>query len=461
MDIKYFEDLVNKALDKGADFSEVFYENKYTNNYLFISSKIDKITPKFTNGIGIRISKNNKKVYGSTNELDDNSINNLINDLNSIYNGNRVVGYINLIEEKNENKYKPIINLDTFDISKKKELFKRIDDYARSKDKNINQVQIKLFEENQDVIIANSNGKYVSDNRIRIRLDLYIFINVDGKMEMSYSRFATMGGYEFLDKINFEEEIDKLIKETNDKIIAKPCLGGEMPVVIASGFGGVIFHEACVHSLEAETIAKNSGPFANKLGQCVASKKVTLIDNGTLNNEWGSVNIDDEGNKTKKNILIENGILKSYLVDELNSKVMNTSITGSGRREDYTYPPTARMNNTYLEVGTDTKEDMIKSIKYGLYAHKMGGGSVNQDTSDFNFAVTSAYMIRDGKIAEPVSDVCLIGNGSEIIKNVEMVGNDLSHDPGYCGASSGYVPTNVGQPTIKISKILVAGKDEI
>ncbi|MBQ7140599.1 MAG: TldD/PmbA family protein [Bacilli bacterium] len=460
MDIKYFEKLVNKSLETGAGFSEVFYENKYTNNYLFLSSKIDKTTPNFISGIGIRLSRDSKTVYGSTNKLDDTSINNLIDDLSSVYKSNRIIDYINLFEEKIDNKYKPVIELEDFDIGKKKELFKRIDNYARNKDKNVSQVQIKLFEENQDVIIANSTGKYIKDNRVRIRLDLYIFVSVDGKMEASYSRFATMGGYEFLDKINFEEEIDKLIKETNDKIIAVPCPGGEMPVVIAAGFGGVIFHEACVHSLEAATTAKNSGPFANMIGSMVASNKVTLIDDGTLNSEWGSVNIDDEGNKTKKNILIENGILKSYLIDELNSKIMNMDITGSGRRENYTYAPTARMNNTYLAPGTDTKEDMIKSIKYGLYAHKMGGGSVNQNTSDFNFAVTSAYMIRDGKIAESVSDVCLIGNGSEIIKNVEMVGSDLLHDPGYCGADSGYVPVNVGQPTIKVSKILVGGKDD-
>lgn len=459
MDINYFEKLVNKSLETGVDWIEVFYENKYTNNYLFLSSKIDKITPNFTSGIGIRLNKDSKTVYGSTNKLDDTSINNLIDDLSSVYKSNRIIDYVNLVEEKTNNKYKPVIELEDFDIGMKKELFKRIDDYARSRDKNVSQVQINLFEENQDVIIANSTGKYIKDNRVRIRLDLYIFVSVDGKMEASYSRFATMGGYEFLDKINFEEEIDKLIKEANDKIIAVPCPGGEMPVVIAAGFGGVIFHEACVHSLEAATTAKNSGPFANMIGSMVASDKVTLIDDGTLDNEWGSVNIDDEGNKTQKNILIENGILKSYLIDELNSKIMNMDITGSGRRENYTYAPTARMNNTYLAPGTDTKEDMIKSIKYGLYAHKMGGGSVNQNTSDFNFAVTSAYMIRDGKIAESVSDVCLIGNGSEIIKNVEMVGSDLLHDPGYCGADSGYVPVNVGQPTIKVSKILVGGKE--
>ena len=460
MDINFLEDVINKSLETGANFSEIFYEDKYTNNYLFLSGKIDKNTPNFTKGIGLRISKDSKVVYGSTNKLDDESINNLIIELSSVYNDNRIIDYVNLVEEKIDNKYRPVIDLNDFDINKKKELFKRIDDYARSKDKNVSQVQIKLFEENQDVIIANSTGKYIKDNRVRIRLDLFIFVSIDGKMEASYSRFATMGGYEFLDKINFEEEIDKLIKEANDKIIAVPCPGGEMPVVIAAGFGGVIFHEACVHSLEAATTSKNSGPFANKLGEKVASEKVTLIDDGTLDNEWGSVNIDDEGNKTQKNILIENGILKSYLIDELNSKIMNMNITGSGRRENYTYAPTARMNNTYLQIGTDTKEDMIKSIKYGLYAHKMGGGSVNQNTSDFNFAVTSAYMIRNGKIAESVSDVCLIGNGSEIIKNVEMVGSDLLHDPGYCGADSGYVPVNVGQPTIKVSKILVGGKDD-
>ncbi len=231
-----------------------------------------------------------------------------------------------------------------------------------------------------------------------------------------------------------------------------------MPVIMGNGFGGVIFHEACGHSLEATSVAKGNSVFCDKLGQKIASEKVTAYDDGTLENSWGSLAMSDEGEKTQKILLIENGILKNYMIDKLGSRRMNMPSTGSGRRQSYEYAPTSRMTNTFIAPGNDKLEDMFASVDYGLYAAYMGGGSVNPITGEFNFAVVEGYMIRNGKVCEPVRGATLIGKGSEILNNICMVSDDLKLAQGMCGSSSGSVHTNVGQPAIAVSNITVGGE---
>lgn len=241
---------------------------------------------------------------------------------------------------------------------------------------------------------------------------------------------------------------------------AKNCPAGNMTVAIDNGFGGVIFHEACGHSLEATSVAKGNSVFSDKLGTQIASTKVTAIDDGTLVNHWGSANIDDEGNPTQKNVLIENGILKSFMIDKLNGRRMGMKATGSSRRQSYKFAPTSRMTNTYIAAGKDNPEDIIKSIEYGLYAKKMGGGSVNPVTGEFNFAVSEGYIVKNGQIQEPVRGASLIGKGSEVLMNIDMVGNNLKQAQGMCGSVSGSIPTNVGQPMIRVKDITVGGRTE-
>ena len=231
-----------------------------------------------------------------------------------------------------------------------------------------------------------------------------------------------------------------------------------MPVVLGNGFGGVIFHEACGHPLETEAIRKNASPFCGKLGEKVAQPVLTAIDDGTIAQRWGSLNIDDEGMPSKRTVLIENGVLKSYLSDRIGARQVEMERTGSARRESYKFAPVSRMRNTFIDNGHDTFIDMIASIDFGLYAKKMGGGSVNPATGEFNFAVQEGYAIRNGKIAEPVRGATLIGKGFEVLPRISMIGNDLELAAGMCGASSGWVPTTVGQPSLKIDSILVGGR---
>jgi TldD protein len=230
-------------------------------------------------------------------------------------------------------------------------------------------------------------------------------------------------------------------------------------VIIHNGFGGVIFHEACGHGLEATSVAKNNSVFAEKIGEKVASDIVTAVDDGTIPNEWGSSNIDDEGNPTQKNILIENGILKGYMIDKLNGRRMNMEPTGSSRRQSYKYPPTSRMTNTFIASGKSNFDEIISSTEKGLFAKYMGGGSVNPATGEFNFAVMEGYLVENGKIIKPVRGATLIGKGINILKKIDMVGDNLSFGQGMCGSSSGSVPANVGQPTIRVSEITVGGRE--
>ena len=236
------------------------------------------------------------------------------------------------------------------------------------------------------------------------------------------------------------------------------CPAGRMAVAIENGFGGVIFHEACGHSLEASSVAYGQSEFAGKLGLRVACPKVTAVDDGTIPGAWGSVNIDDEGTPSRRNVLIENGILKSYLVDRFNGRRMGMPSTGSARRQSYLFEPTSRMTNTFLLNGPDRNEDIIASIEYGLYAKSMGGGSVNPVTGAFNFSVREGYLIRNGKVCEPVRGASLIGNGAEVLSAIDMVGQNLATAQGMCGSSSGSIPTDVGQPLIRVSSITVGGR---
>jgi TldD protein len=239
---------------------------------------------------------------------------------------------------------------------------------------------------------------------------------------------------------------------------ADEMTGGEMPVVLHNGFGGVILHEACVHGLEATSVANGMSVFCGKVGQKIASDIVNAVDEGISDNLWGSINIDDEGTPSQRRLLIENGILKGYLVDKRNSRKMNHPITGSSRRESYKFQTTSRMTNTYFLPGTSTFEEIIANTEKGLFAKQMGGGSVNPATGEFNFAVNVGYLIEHGKITKPVKGATLVGSGKDVLMRIDMIADNLDVGQGMCGSLSGSVPTNVGQPTIRLSHMTVGGK---
>ena len=264
-------------------------------------------------------------------------------------------------------------------------------------------------------------------------------------------------GLEYYETVTPEQLGKEAARVALVNLEAKDCPSGKMPVVIDNGFGGVIFHEACGHALEATSVAKNRSAFCGKLGQQIASTCVSAVDDGTIPNAWGSQNIDDEGNFQKRRLLIENGILKTYMIDTLNGRRMGMDSTSSSRRESYQFEPTSRMSNTFILPGDAEFEELFEGVEKGLYARKMGGGSVNPQTGEFNFAVLEGYMIENGKITYPVKGAALIGNGRDILWNIDKVGKELRTGQGMCGSMSGSIPTDVGQPPIRVTSITVGG----
>ncbi|MBR1416579.1 MAG: TldD/PmbA family protein [Bacilli bacterium] len=458
MDKQYLEKLLDNMLSTGADFAEIFEENTISKSYNYIDSKLDNIRFSQTNGIGLRIAKNTEIYYASINYDDLEDVYNLSNDLKNNINDKVLYKNIKLNDlEKYKADYK--ISYDDYSDEKIKEYMSKLDKKIRNLDKRVNQVSLTLMQRDDNVTISNYKGIYKKEQRYNTRF--YVSANFkDGENVASSSfNWGSNGGLEILEK-NIDKELDKLIKFGVDKLYAKPCIGKKMPVILGPGFGAVIFHEACGHAMEANATANNQSVLAGKIGQKVANDKVTIIDDGTISNLWGTTKIDDEGMPTQKNVLIKDGVLVNYLNDEINNRKLNMQLTGSSRREDYHYAPVSRMNNTYLLPRDDKIEDMIKSIDFGLYAFELGGGSVDTESGDFNFGCETAYMIRNGKIAECVKGASLIGNALDILNNVEMVSDNLEYGVGMCGASSGWVYVTIGEPTIKVSSILVGGEED-
>ena len=457
MQKKEFEKYLNFALERGADFVEIYYEESKTVDYQLIDSKLDTINTNTEKGIGIRIIKDKISYYTSTDILTEKNIIKVINKLTKTINSSKK-NTISLKRIVDKTK-KVIIPHEDYSIENKKELLHKIDNIARKESKLVTQVIGRILEMDKKYIVANTTGKYIKGNNIWTRIIASVYTEKENRKERESTNIGASSGYEILEKFNIEREVKKITKTAVEKLDSVNFKGGEMPVILCPGFGAVIFHEACGHGLEATSVAPRLSVFSDDLGKKVATKKVTLIDDGTIKNAWGSSIIDDEGNKTKKNILIEKGVLKEYLVDQFNSKIMHTKLNGCGRRENYKFAATSRMSNTYLAPGNDKIEDMIKSVDYGVYCESMSGGSVNTSTGDFNFSVETARLIEKGEIKHLLKGVALIGNSKDILQQVEMVSDDLKIEAGFCGSKSGTIPVTIGQPTIKISKILVGGME--
>lgn len=337
-------------------------------------------------------------------------------------------------------------------------MMKKTYELAKNYHSSIEQVSIRLFDDEQNVLIANSEGTFVEDQRIRSRLSIQSIASDGIQMQTGGYSPGAFKGFEFFENLNLEHYAFEASRMAVTMLGAEHCPSGKYPVIIDNEFGGVIFHEACGHGLEATSVAKNNSVFANRIGEKVASNLVTYIDDGTLANEWGSITIDDEGERARKNVLIENGILTGYLIDKFNSRRMGMTSTGSGRRQSYRFAPTSRMTNTYIAPGQSTNEEIISNTERGIYAKYMGGGQVNPATGDYNFSVMEAYLVENGKIRKPLRGATLIGNGPETIQLVDMVGKHLGHGAGMCGSESGSIPVNVGQPMIRVSEMTVGGR---
>lgn len=458
---KQLESLLSLAMKSQADFAEIFEEETHTESISIVNDDVEDINRAVRAGAGIRLYKGTSSVYGYTNEMDMSSLEEIVNDLRNAI-GEKADGPTIVLNEKEMAQNISPVEIDPFatDDEVKIGMIREAIDAARDADERVFKVSAGLASSHQEVQIANTEGLFRGDVRQRSRMRASAFAKEGTNVQSGSSAPGASQGLEYFTGQHAPEKTGREAARVAGVLLkAKKAPSGVMPVIIDNGFGGVIFHEACGHSLEATGVAKNQSVFAGKKGEQIASVKVTAIDDGTMPGQWGSQNMDDEGNPQEKRVLIKDGVLTQYMIDRLNGRRMKSPSSGSGRRESYKYEPTSRMSNTFIAPGTDKKEDMFKDIKFGLYAKSMGGGSVNPNTGEFNFGVNEGYLIEDGKVTDPVIGAMLIGSGAEILKNIDMVSDNLELAQGMCGSVSGSVPTNVGQPAIRVKSITVGGTD--
>lgn len=450
--------VLEAALNTGGDFAELFIEDSSRGSINFLDGQLESTQSGRDFGVGIRIFSGLNCVYAYTNSFDKESLVKTAQKAAEAVKGQTSGIDIVLDETKHRNIHKIEIMPDSIAKKEKLELIKAGYFSAKNYNPLIGQASSRYNDQMQNIIIANTEGLYVEDSRTYTRISVSAIAEKDGQMQTGTVSPGSHRGFEFSKNLDIKGIGEEAARMAVVMAEADYCKAGVLPVVIDNAFGGVIFHEACGHGLEATSVAKGTSVFAGKIGEKIAPDIVTAIDDGTMPNEWGSTNVDDEGTPNQKRILIENGVLKSYMIDKFNGRKMNMQSTGSGRRQSYRFAPTSRMSNTYIANGESTREQIIGNTEFGLYAKEMGGGSVNPGTGEFNFSVREGYMIRDGKVAEPVRGATLIGKGLEVLQKIDMVGDNMAMAQGMCGSLSGNIPTNVGQPTIRVSSITVGGR---
>jgi TldD protein len=355
--------------------------------------------------------------------------------------------------------YAPADPIATLDSTAKVALLERVEKMARAKDPRIVQVMAGLAAEHDVVLVARSDGVVAADVRPLVRLSVTVIAEQAGRREVGSSGGGGRFGLSYFDDALVQRYVDEAVDAALVNLEARPAPAGEMTVVLGPGWPGVLLHEAVGHGLEGDFNRKGSSAFSGRIGQRVAAKGVTVLDDGTMADRRGSLNVDDEGCPTQKNVLIEDGILRGYIQDSLNARLMGVKPTGNGRRESYAHVPMPRMTNTYMLAGDKAPEEIIRSIKKGLYATNFGGGQVDITSGKFVFSASQAYWVENGEIQYPVKGATLIGNGPESMKKVTMIGNDLQLDSGVgtCGKEGQSVPVGVGQPTLRIDGLTVGG----
>ena len=359
--------------------------------------------------------------------------------------------------------YGPLDPIASLDSTQKVALLERVERMARAKDPRIKQVMASLAGEYDVVLIARADGTRAADVRPLVRLSVTVIAEqtVDGavRRETGSSGGGGRSGYGYFDDAVIRSYVDDAVKAALTNLESRPAKAGEMSVVLGAGWPGILLHEAIGHGLEGDFNRKGSSAFSGRIGQRVAAKGVTVLDDGTLPDRRGSLNVDDEGNASQRNVLIEDGILKGYIQDAMNARLMGVKPTGNGRRESYAAVPMPRMTNTYMLPGTKTKEEIIAGLKRGLYATNFGGGSVDITSGKFVFSASEAFWVENGKIKYPVKGATLIGNGPDALTRVSMIGNDMKLDTGVgtCGKEGQSVPVGVGQPTLRIDGLTVGG----
>ncbi len=412
-------------------------------------------------GVGVRAVSGEKTAFAYSDDISEASLLDAARTVRSIAaqaQGARVKAGKRRIAEA-RSLYRDLDPIATLDSTAKVGLLERVEQLARSKDPRVVQVMAGLASEYDVVLVARADGTLAADVRPLVRLSVTVIAEQKGRREMGSAGGGGRFGLAYFDDACIGRYVDEAVQAALTNLVARPAPAGEMTVVLGPGWPGILLHEAIGHGLEGDFNRKGSSAFSGRIGQRVAAKGVTVLDDGTLADRRGSLNVDDEGNASQRNVLIEDGILKGYIQDSMNARLMGVAPTGNGRRESYAHVPMPRMTNTYMLAGDKAPEEIVASIKKGLYATNFGGGQVDITSGKFVFSASEAYWVENGKIQYPVKGATLVGSGPECLKRVSMIGNDMKLDSGVgtCGKEGQSVPVGVGQPTLRIDGLTVGG----
>lgn len=453
------ERVLATALRKGGDFAEVYAEDKSSTSAGLDDGRVEQVSSGRDRGAGIRVVVGETTGFAYTADLSEAGLRAAAEAASAVASqggaGTRVVSLtrspahvVNRIE----------IYPDTVGKAAKVSLLQRVDEAARSMGGAIGQVSAGYADSRKRIIVANSDGLLAEDEQVRHILRISVVANGDAGMQTGFESLGHTVGFELFDQHDVEELARTAARQAITKLRARPAPSGAIPVVIKAGSGGVLFHEACGHGLEADLVSKGASVYRGKVGELVASPLVTLVDDGTMAGEWGAIGIDDEGHPSQHNVLIQYGVLTDYMWDHLRARKEGHAHSGNGRRQSYMHLPMVRMTNTYVLNGTENAEDIIRDTPYGVYVAKLGGGSVNTASGDFVFGMTEAYLIENGELTDPLREGNLIGNGPQVLRDIDALANDFAMgNPGTCGKDGQGVPVGDGQPTLRVKSMTIGG----
>jgi len=449
---------IDDSLSKFDD-GELFVEETFSENVTFDDNKVKSASYDNEKGFGLRGVSNDSVSFYHSSELDEKNLDKALKLLKNRKKNDKNIDSNNHLR-KNEKLYEPQNPINDFKLDEKIKILEKINNYARKLDPAVKEVSVSLNGNYQNVEVFKKAGVSLFDSRPLVRLNVNISIEKKGKIETG--SFGMGGRYSYnkllIDK-NWITSINKAYNQALTKLLAEATPAGEQTVILGPGWPGILLHEAVGHGLEGDFNRKKTSAFYNLVNQSVASDQITVVDDGTISNRRGSLTIDDEGTPSQNTVLIEKGILKNFMQDRLNARLMNQNPTGNGRRQSYAHIPMPRMTNTYMLKGKYEHEELIKSTKKGIYATQFSGGQVDITSGKFVFSASEAFAIENGKVTKPLKGATLIGNGPDILKQVTMVGNNLELDNGIgtCGKDGQMVPVGVGQPSLKINKLTVGG----
>ena len=449
--------VLERARHSGADLVELFVERKRNQSIAVEESRVERVNSGHDGGAGIRIIHGTVVAYVYTEDLSEGGLLKTADLAAAV--GRRGGGVFSVAALTGTPRTGPPVEIppDSVPTERKIELLREADEAARSSSGVIRQVSLGYGETVQDVLIATSEGLRHQDQRTRVRLMVQVVAGRNGEIQTATEAPGAQVGFEFFQRRSPVESAQIAADRAVKLLDARPMPAGTMPVVMGNEFGGVLFHEACGHGLEADFVSKGSTVYAGQLGQKVASEILTAVDDGSEPTRWGSGTVDDEGTPTRRTVLIEHGVLRSYLHDRRSAGKQGLPVTGNGRRQSYQHLPIPRMSNTFIAAGDASVEQILAATPRGLYARKLGGGQVDPVTGDFVFAVTEGYLIEGGQVGSMVRGATLVGNGPKTLHKVDMIGRDLELAPGTCGKEGQSVPVSVGQPTLRISELTVGG----